>query len=226
MLEQVTRETAHVVAVKVQLAEQLERPCRIALDDGIGDRIEHLAIRQPQRGNDRQVVFADEDDYTFFRDCLYDAARERGLAIHAYVLMTNHFHLLVMTPEPNLSAGMQRLSGIYAQHFNIGRGRWGHLFGGRFKSELVISRSYLLASARYIVLNPVRAGLTLTADEWPWSSYAATAGLAKAPKWLAVDAVLREFHPTDRELAVAYYREFVAAGTAEPDAGVRPLYGA
>lgn len=136
--------------------------------------------------------------------------------------MSNHYHLLLRTPETNLSRGMQRLGSVYAEHFNRRYARWGHLFGGRFKSHLVKTEAHVLTAARYIVLNPVRAGITATAAEWPWSSYLATAGVKRAPHWLAVDAILEQFHPSDRERAATFYREFVCAS---PDGGVRPLYG-
>ena len=118
---------------------------------------------------------------------------------------------------------MQRLGGMYAEHFNRRHARWGHLFGSRFKSHLVVDRRYLIAAARYIVLNPVRAGITATAGEWPWSSYRVTAGVSRMPRWLAADKLLDEFHPEDPDVAVAYYREFVSAAANEEE-GVRPLY--
>jgi len=185
------------------------------------------------RGVEKRNIFLCNRDRRQFINLLGAVVDEYRWKLYAYVLMSNHYHLLVTTSESNLSAGMQRLGGLYAQRFNKRYLRWGHLFGGRFKSQFVDSGKYLLTASRYIVLNPVRAGLTISADEWPWSSYAATAGLRQPPRWLAVDDLLRELHPDDRELAIAYYREFVAAGTVEANegieragnAGVRPLYG-
>lgn len=136
--------------------------------------------------------------------------------------MSNHYHLLLRTLETNLSRGMQQLGSIYAENFNKRYARWGHLFGGRFKSQLIETEAHLLNTARYIVLNPVRAGITATPAEWPWSSYLATALMKRAPHWLAVDAMLEQFHPSDRERAATSYREFVRAGAED---GVRPLYG-
>jgi putative transposase len=176
------------------------------------------------RGVEKRNIFLSNRDRREFTDLLGRVVAAHRWKLYAYVLMSNHYHLLIMTREPNLSAGMQKLGALYAQRFNEKHVRWGHLFGGRFKSHMIDTSRYLLSASRYIVLNPVRAGLSITADEWPWSSYPATAGATTAPPWLAVDELLRQFHPAGRELAAAHYREFVAAGAAE-NVGVRPLYG-
>jgi hypothetical protein len=107
--------------------------------------------------------------------------------------MTNHYHLLVETPDANLSKGMRQLNGVYSQYVNRTHGRVGHLFQGRFKAILVERDSYLLELARYVVLNPVRAGMVRAPGEWSWSSYRATAGEAHAPAFLATDWLLRAF---------------------------------
>ena len=138
----------------------------------------------------------------------------RGWCLRAFVLMSNHYHLLFETPTANLSRGMKDLDGDYASAFNSRHGRVGHLFQGRFKSHLVDSDSYLLEVARYIVLNPVRAGMVSAVGDWPWSSYRATAGIAPVPSWLDPDPILVRFHDNDRELAASRYREFVAAGVS------------
>ena len=180
------------------------------------------------RGVEKRNVFIDHQDRRAFISRLGRTVEKCHWELHAYVLMANHYHLLLTTPEMTLSKGMQWLGGSYAQYFNERYGRWGHLFGGRFKAHLVDTDAYLVTAARYIVLNPVRAGITATADEWPWSSYLATAGLKWTPRWLSVAAILDRFHLTDREIARRYYREYVCA---QPDpttngvaAGVRPLY--
>lgn len=113
--------------------------------------------------------------------------------IHAYVLMGNHYHLLMETPEPTLSRGMQRLNGSYTQKFNWRHQRVGHLFQGRFHSILVERESHLLELTRYVVLNPVRAGLVEDVADWRWSSYRATAGITPAPEWLEVGWTLAQF---------------------------------
>ena len=129
--------------------------------------------------------------------------------------MTNHYHLLFETPETNLSRGMKDLDGDYASEFNVRHRRVGHLFQGRFGSQLVDSETYLLEVARYIVLNPVRARMVGSPAEWRWSSYRATAGLASPPPWLDLRPILSRFHPRSRSAATAEYRRFVAAATAE-----------
>ncbi len=122
--------------------------------------------------------------------------------------MDNHVHLLLETPNENLSEGMQQLLGQYAQGFNRRHGFDGHLFQGRFDSRLVASNWHLLELARYIVLNPVRARMRATAGEWAWSSYRAAAGTTPAPKFLTLDWLLAQFG-RDRAAARAAYTRFV-----------------
>jgi hypothetical protein len=130
--------------------------------------------------------------------------------------MSNHYHLVVETPEQNLSRGIHWLNQCYAQHFNRRHDRVGHLFQGRFKGILVERESHLLELMRYVVLNPVRAGLVDSASDYPWSSYKATAGFAAAPPWLDVGAVLAQFHPRDPRTAQSEYQRFVRAGRDAP----------
>lgn len=127
------------------------------------------------------------------------------------VLMENHFHLLIETPEPNLSRGMRRLNGCYTQRFNWRHHRVGHVLQGRFKSLVVERARYLLELCRYLVLNPVRAGLVATPQQWSWSSYGATVGERPAPSWLASAKVLSLFNSNPAR-AQAAYRQFVAGG--------------
>lgn len=144
---------------------------------------------------------------------------------YAWCLMDNHYHLLIETPEANLVAGMRRLNQVYTQHFNRRHRRVGHVLQGRCKSIVVEKQSYLLELCRYVVRNPVRAGLRRSAREWPWSSYRATAGQAKPPDWLDDEWILSQF-ARRRSAAMARYREFVGegrqrqlalAGPARPD---------
>src|SRR5581483_6899841 len=128
-----------------------------------------------------------------------------GWRLHAYCLMTNHSHLLIETPQPNISRGMQHFHGAYGQAFNHKHGHTGHLFQGRFHSVLVETQEQLLELARYIVLNPVRAGLCAYPDQWPWSSHTATLAARPDQSWL-----LAQFG-SDPELARASYRQFVTA---------------
>jgi hypothetical protein len=125
--------------------------------------------------------------------------------------MDNHYHLLVETPHPNLSTGMRQLNGMYTQAFNRQHDRVGHLFQGRYKAILVEKEAHLLELCRYVVLNPLRVDPGARVENWRWSSYLATAGLAPVPKFLTVDWVLRQFGRTRGE-AQARYRAFVRGG--------------
>jgi len=127
--------------------------------------------------------------------------------------MTNHFHLLIETPRPGLARGMHRLNGTYSQRFNHRHGRVGHLFQGRYRSLLVEKDSYLLELSRYIVLNPVRAGMVGHAERWAWSSFRATAGLVPVPEWLEVRWLLARFGAMAETARAAYWR-FVEEGLA------------
>ena len=127
--------------------------------------------------------------------------------------MTNH--LLVETPDSNLSKGMRQLNGVYTQRFNAIHNRCGHFFQGRYKAIIVQKDAYLLELSRYIVLNPVRAAMVHTAGDWPWSSYRATTGEVSCPRWLQRDWLLSAFAAVEKE-AVASYRRFVADGVAQP----------
>lgn len=125
-----------------------------------------------QRGNNREPIFANDQDYHFYLECLQESAERYGLDIHAYVLMTNHVHLLC-TPqmESSLSKTLQSLGRRYVQYFNYAYGRTGTLWEGRYKATLIDSKGYLLTCMRYIELNPVRAGMVSHPVDYPWSSY-------------------------------------------------------
>lgn len=165
------------------------------------------------RGNERREVFRDDVDRREMLQILGRVVDLFGWQLHAWVLMGNHYHLLLGTPEATLSRGMRQLNGDYAGHFNRRHGRDGHVFQGRFKAILVQREAHLLEVARYVVLNPVRAGLAASAADWPWSSFRATAGLEPAPEWLDTSFLL-DFFGSRRGPAAAKYREFVEAGTA------------
>jgi putative transposase len=164
------------------------------------------------RGVERRDVYLANDDRCRFLELLGSAIADYRWLLHAYVLMSNDFHLLIETMEPTLSRGMQALTGDYARDFNDRRGRVGHLFQGRFIGHLVEKEGYFLELSRYIVLNPVRAKMVEAPGQWPWSSYEATAGLAARPDWLETATILSHFHPFDREEACRSYRSFVAEG--------------
>lgn len=163
------------------------------------------------RGNAKQLVYLDDRDRTAFLRWLGDAVENHNLIIHAYCLMDNHYHLLVETPDGNLSAAMRDLNGNYSQWFNIRHNRVGHLFQGRYKAFVIEKESYLLSVARYIVRNPVEARLVKHPRLWRWSSYNATSGRARFPDWFSADELLGMFAQEKRE-AQNSYRAFVAGG--------------
>ena len=167
------------------------------------------------RGNARQNIYSDDVDRQAFLE-LIDKVRIRyDWYLHAYCLMSNHYHLLVETGSPTLSRGMKLLNGSYTQTFNRRHRRVGHLFQGRFRGILVQKESYLLELSRYIVLNPVRARMVRQAVDWKWSSYRATAGLAERESWLTTDWILSCFSEK-RKQAQERYRNFVQAGKNQP----------
>jgi len=131
-----------------------------------------------QRGNNRQAIFASVADYQMLLDLLAENAKKFEVAIHAYVLMSNHFHLLATPQTSNgLPQMMQAVGRRYVRHFNDAQKRSGTLWEGRYKSTLIQTNRYLLACMAYIDLNPVRAGLVVQARDYPWSSYGNYAGL-------------------------------------------------
>lgn len=174
------------------------------------------------RGNEQREIFLDDTDRVSFVSLLGKEIQQQGWLCYAYCLMGNHYHLLLETPEPNLSRGMRRLNGVYTQKFNWRHQRRGHLFQGRYKSILVEKENYLLELCRYVVLNPVRAGMVADEGRWVWSSYRATAGLDLAPEWLQVSGVLGLFGQRGKDAANGY-RRFVSEGVgrSSPWADVR-----
>lgn len=163
------------------------------------------------RGNDRQHVFLDDDDFAAFRGVMGRVIDRFSWLCHTYCLMNNHYHLLIETPKPNLPDGMRQLNGVYAQGFNGRHGRCGHLFQARYRSILVEKDTHLLEVARYIVLNPIRAGIWDHPSDYRWSSYRAIAGLEEAAPFLTTETVLSSFGRRRRQ-AQAAYRSFVDSG--------------
>ena len=167
------------------------------------------------RGDRREAIYDDNNDKTQFLSVLNDVCVTYNWVCHAYCLMTNHYHLLIETPDGNLSKGMRQLNGVYTQRFNRSHGRVGHVFQGRYKAVFVEKESYLLELSRYIVLNPVRARMVQSAGEWPWSSYRATAGLSTGLPFLTTDWLLACFGHHKKH-AVEGYKRFVSEGRGQP----------
>ncbi len=141
-----------------------------------------LPLHVTHRGVNRAATFLDDEDYGQYRHLLHDALTAQGVALHAYVLMTNHVHLLVTPPESGaLSRSMSRLGQRYVPAFNRKHGRTGTLWEGRFKSCLVDSERYLLTVYRYIELNPVRAAMAEAPEHYRWSSVRANLAVAHDP---------------------------------------------
>lgn len=170
------------------------------------------------RGNERRAIFRDDADRREFLAVLGRTVSLFRWRLHAYVLMGNHYHLAFETPEPTLSRGMKQLNGLYTQRFNRRHDRCGHLFQGRFHAVLVQKDAHFLELLRYVVLNPVRGGLSRSASAWPWSSFRATSGLEREPEWLDVQTT-RGCFASSRARACAAYRAFVQQGR---NAGYEP----
>jgi len=166
------------------------------------------------RGNARQAIFIDDGDRSGFLNVLSMVVERFNWLCHAYCLMENHYHLLIETPDGNLSKGMRELNGVYTQGFNQRYRRVGHLFQGRYKAIIVEKDNHLLSLCRYVVLNPERAGLIKRPEQWRWSSYRATVGLTTRPSFLTVDWVLSQFGGQKR-VAIEKYKQFVMEGVGK-----------
>jgi putative transposase len=145
-------------------------------------------------GGLRRALFENNSERAEFLNLVAKVVALRHWSCRSYCLLTTHYHLLVNTPDGDLSAGLQHLNGRYAQWTNWCRGERGHLFRERFNSVLVESGSHALESYRYIAMNPVRAGVVARPEDWRWSSYAALLGLAPAAECLDVAGALLDFH--------------------------------
>lgn len=159
------------------------------------------------RGNNKRPIYDDDDDREEFLVLLERIARRYGWLFYAYCLMGNHYHLVLQIADKGLSRGMCELNTAHALTYNLRHARINHLFGRRFWSELITTDAYLLGACRYVVQNPVRAGLCGTCDEWSWSSYRATVGAVPGRPFLAIQGVLDFVAPRSREQAAAF-RDF------------------
>jgi putative transposase len=164
-----------------------------------------------QRGNNRQAIFTKADDYQRLLNLLDDNARQFEVAIHAYVLMSNHFHLL-LTPQTaeGVPQMMQAVGRRYVRYFNDSQHRSGTLWEGRYRSTLIQTERYLLACMAYIDLNPVRAGLVAQPADYPWSSHGHYIG-RRTDKLLTPHPLVWELGNTPFAREVAY-ADMVQAG--------------
>ncbi len=145
------------------------------------------------RGNNRRPIVLDDVDRTSWVRELATVTVRHGWLLEAWCLLDNHFHLLVTTQRPNLGLGMWFLNGRHAKRFNVRHGRCDHLFGKRYGANLVESEGHFLETTSYIPLNPVLAGACDLPEDWPWSSYAETIGLAPRSSFLRPDGMLEAF---------------------------------
>ncbi|MFA5867129.1 MAG: transposase [Actinomycetota bacterium] len=176
------------------------------------------------RGDGRKSIVRTNKDREAFLVILEEAAKRFNVLIHGYCLMTNHYHLLVETPDGNLAEVMHYINGVYTTRYNARNKTVGHVYQGRYKAILVERDEYLLCLCRYIVLNPIRAGLVEHPADYRWSSYRAIAGLSDNDGgFLATDWVLSQFAGKKR-LAKKRYQEFVLtpeAGSDKPFENIR-----
>ncbi len=167
------------------------------------------------RGDRQEAIYEGDADRQQWLDILSKICERYNWRVHAYCLMDNHYHILLETADGNLSKGMRQLNGVYTQYFNRQHNRVGHVYQGRYKAILVEKDSYLLELSRYVVLNPIRAGMIKNMDEWHWSSYLVTIGKLQPPDWLEVDWLLSQFG-FQRNRARRRYIDFVREGIGLP----------
>jgi putative transposase len=166
------------------------------------------------RGNSKRHIFDDDVDRLMFLMQLKRAAKRYGWTVLAYCLMTNHYHLVLQLSDRGLSRGMCELNSGFAASYNMRHGRSNHVFGRRFWDDSIEADGHLYESCRYVVLNPVRAGLRDEPADWPWSSYRACAGLEHAPAFLAAGELLT-FFGRDPARARRAYRSYVQEGRGQ-----------
>ncbi|MFA6956162.1 MAG: transposase [Thermoanaerobaculia bacterium] len=159
----------------------------------------------------RREVFRDDDDRAEFLSILGRSAAMLRWKVVAYSLLRTRFHLVVETPEPNLSRGMRQINGVYTQYWNRRYGRGGALFSGRYKSLLVERDPHLVEVVRHVAWSPVADSLARGVADWKWTSYRATAGSVAAPEWLVTRPLLDSFAKTQK-VAEERFRKFVAEG--------------
>ena len=179
----------------------MARPLRIEYPDAW-----YHVMNRGRRGED---IFSDEQDYGMFTVLLEETSEKWNIRIAAYCLMPNHYHMLVQTPEANISRSMRHLNGVYTQRYNSRHECDGQLFRGRYKSILIDTDSYLLQAVRYIHRNPIEAGLSEKMDSYKWSSHKGYISIAKKWDWLHKDRILSMLSKNRKDW-LRYYRKWVS----------------
>jgi len=172
------------------------------------------------RGDRREDIVVDDEDRLIWLEVFSQVCYRFNWRCHAWCLMDNHYHIVIETIEGNLSQGMRQLNGVFTQKTNRRHGRVGHVFQGRFKAILVQKDAYLLELSRYVVLNPIRAGMVTDLLDWEWSSYLAMMGGVSRSDWLETDWILNHFGGS-KESAVINYENFIREGI-----GLSPIWNA
>lgn len=166
------------------------------------------------RGRRAETIFRGEKDYFTFIELLKETVDLWNLRVSAYCLLSNHYHILVQTPDANLSRCMRHINGVYTQRFNRSHHTDGQLFRGRYKAILIDADAYLLELIRYIHRNPIESGLVKCLEKYPWSSHQGYLSDAKKWDWLSKDFVLSMFSD-DKRLSRRRYKEFVSMESPE-----------
>jgi len=194
----------------------MARPLRVQFEGAVY----HVTAR----GNERRKIFFSKRDYERFKEYIAEAKEKYKFILHGYVLMMNHYHLLMETPEKNLSKIMHHINSSYTTYINVKRKRSGHLFQGRYKSIVVDKDNYLLEVSRYLHLNPVRAKIVEKPEDYPYSSYSAY--ISTHGEALVTRSVILEMFKTKESEARNQYRAFVESaleGVAESP--MKKVYG-
>ena len=178
----------------------MSRPLRIQFPDAW-----YHVMNRGRRGD---LIFKEKGDHYAFIDLLKDCIEMWNIRVVAYCLMSTHYHILLQTPDANLSRCMRHINGLYTQYFNRSHGLDGHLFRGRYKSILVDSDAYLLELLRYIHRNPIEAGIADRLDSYQWSSHKGYLSRSEKWEWLYKEYVLKIFSKNTNE-ALKRYRDFV-----------------
>lgn len=193
----------------------MARPLRIE----IRGALYHIS----SRGNDNSPVYRDEEDYQKFLEILSEIPQRYGTFLHVYILMENHYHILIETPEGNIKGAIHYLNASYAGYFNKRYRRSGHLFQGRYKGAIIQKEVYLLPVSRHLHLNPVRAEVVRRPEDYRWSSYSEYIGKRKPQGWMTYDSILAQYFQPE-ETARNLYKLYVEEGIGKrenPFAGMK-----